>query len=54
MHGCAQSVALGVCVARLISREDETPAGLALIASLRKRLVNLPREIAGDHLWRVR
>ena len=54
LHGCAQSINLGACVARLTLSEEETPAGLALIASLRKRLANLPSDLAADKLWRVR
>ena len=57
MNACtfdAQSVELGVAVLRLASKEGDRPAGLALISSLRKRLMNLPGELAADELLRVR
>ena len=47
----SQVLGLGVTVLRLTSRQEDRPAGLALISSLRKRLANLPTE---DELWRVR
>ena len=50
----AQSVALGAAVVRLVSREDDRLAGLALISTIRKRLSNLPADCASDELWRVR
>lgn len=56
MHGApdAQSLHLCVTLLRFISREEETPAGLALISSLRKRLSSLPEDMAADVMWRVR
>ena len=50
----AQSVNLSMSLLRLISKEDERLAGLALISSLRKCLCNLPEEIAADVILRVR
>ena len=50
----AQSVQLGMTLLRLITREDERPAGLALISTLRKRLCSLPGELSADMMWRVR
>ena len=50
----AQTVDLGVNALRLTLREQDDAAGLALIASLRKRLLNLPPELAADETWRVR
>ena len=39
---------------RLISKEDDLRAGLALAASLRKRLTHLPGNLAADEGLRVR
>ena len=50
----AQSVNLGVNALRLASREEDVPAGLALIASLRKRLVNMPGKLPANERCRVR
>ena len=50
----AQAIELGVAALRLISTEDDRPAGLALIASIRKRLYSLPSELAAEEMWRVR
>ena len=49
-----QGVELGVQVLHLAPREGDRLAGLALIASLRKRLANLPGELAADAPLRVR
>lgn len=56
MHGTcdAQGIRVGVSVLRLISREGDMTAGLALISSIRKRLVNMPADLAADEVWRVR
>lgn len=55
-HGTcdAQSMRLGISVMRLVQREDERLAGLALLSSIRKRLSNLPSEVAADEMPRVR
>ena len=55
MHGTcsAQGIRVGVSVLRLISREGDRAAGLALISSIRKRLLNLPADLASDEVWRV-
>lgn len=50
----SQSIALGAAVVRLVSREDDRLAGLALITSIRKRLANLPAGCVSDEFWRVR
>ena len=50
----AQSVGLAVAVLRLITREEERQAGLALASTIRKRLLNLPGGLASDEAWRVR
>lgn len=48
----AQSLALGIAVLRLTLREDDKQAALALVATLRKRLCNLPGDL--DDMSRVR
>ena len=48
----AQSVHLSITLLRHTSRDDEGPAGLALISSLRKRLGSLPAELSADVMWR--
>ena len=45
---------MAVSVLHLVSKEDDRQAGLALVASLRKRLMNLPGDLAADETWRVR
>ncbi len=49
-----QHVYISVTLLRHNLREDERLAGLALISSLRKRLCNLPWELAADGTPRVR
>lgn len=43
-----------MCFLRHISEEEDRPAGLALISSIRKRMLNLPGDLAADKEWRVR
>ena len=50
----AQSYAVAMSVLRLITKVDDRLAGLALVSSLRKRLSNLPGNLAADETWRVR
>ena len=38
----------------LISSKGDRPAGLALIASIRKRLYSLPSGVVAEERWRVR
>ena len=45
---------LAIDVVRLISREDEGLAGLALVSSIRKRLMNPHSELAADEMQLVR
>ena len=49
-----QGLDLGLTALRLVSQEEDMRAGLALIASIRKRLCNLPGELVADEEWRVR
>ena len=44
---------LSVAVLRLISKEEDRLAGLSLISSIRKRLLNLPGECAADDVLQV-
>ena len=50
----AQVVLLSVALLRFESSEGETPAKLALISSLHKRLCSLPGELVADAMWHVR
>ena len=50
----AQSLVVALKVLQLVTKEEDRPATLALISSLRKRLVNLPGNLAADEAWRVR
>ena len=50
----AQSVGLAVAALRLITKEEERQAGLAIASTMRKRLLNLPGGLASDAAWRVR
>ena len=50
----AQSIMVALSVLRLVTKDDDGLAGLALISSLRKRLCNLPGNLATDKAWRVR
>ena len=49
-----QVLILGFSVLHLISSEADTPAALALVTTLRKRLANLPGDPATDSKRRVR
>ena len=43
-----------MCFLGHISKEEDEAAGLALISSIRKRVLNLPGDLAADKEWRVR
>ena len=43
-----------MCFLGHISKEEDEPAGLALISSIRKRVLNLPGDLAADKEWRER
>lgn len=53
-HVLRRAFPWGFTVLRLISREDGRRAGLALISTIRKRLLSLPNEVAADETLRVR
>lgn len=49
-----QVLELGVAVLRLISRKEDGLAGLALMSSIRKRLMNLPGDLAANESLQAR